>query len=157
MQWLSDILTSSNAVVVLSFLLVFTIIGIILVKKGLLRFKGKGVELGNDKDRNLIRDQWDYTTAVCEGKLSKLHDHISDVNLCKHIIDKVVDLFQLWIIVNAMSDNENYVKAKQKQVYAAICKRYTDEWIEGDEFKSCCNRFVEDLIRDLVRMKQVAS
>ena len=137
---------------------VVTIILILLfaVKRGWISFKGHGLEVGESKDRDLIRNQFEYVDAVCNAKFGKLHEHIEDEYLCKHIIDKVVDLFQLWVVVNNMSDDENYVKAKQALVYSAILKRTDDVWVAGEDFKACCNKFVNDLIRDLVRMKRAA-
>lgn len=155
MEWLSSFAGSSGLPALITVLLIVLIV-LFAVKMGWVSFKGHGLEIGESKDRSLIRNQFEYVDAICNAKFVKLHEHIKDEYLCKHIIDKVIDLFQLWVVVNNMSDDENYVKAKQALVYSAILKRTDDPWVAGEDFKACCNRFVNDLIRDLVRMKRAA-
>ena len=155
MEWLSSFAGSSGLPALITVLLIVLIV-LFAVKMGWVSFKGHGLEIGESKDRDLIRNQFEYVDAICNAKFVKLHEHIKDEYLCKRLIDKVIDLFQLWVVVNNMSDDENYVKAKQALVYSAILKRTDDPWVAGEDFKACCNRFVNDLIRDLVRMKRAA-
>ena len=155
MNFISSFAGKSGLPVLVTVVVIILIL-MFAVKKGWVSFRGHGLEVGESKDRNLIRNQFEYVDAICNAKFVKLHEHIKDEFLCKHIIDKVIDLFQLWVVVNNMSDDENYVRAKQALVYSAILKRTDCPWVAGEDFKACCNKFVENLIRDLVRMKRAA-
>lgn len=139
-----------------------TIVAIILilmfaVKKGWISFKGHGLEVGEKVPRELIRNQWEYASTACEAQFAKIKSHCKSDVEAKYLIAKVNDIFQAAIVYNYMSENESYVKAKQCLVLNAIQKRVGDPYFFSDEFKACCNRFVENLIKDLVRMKRVCS
>ena len=58
---------------------------------------------------------------------------------------------------NHMLESESYVKAKQALVLNTIQKRSSNEHFYTPDFKACCDRFVENLIKDLVRMKKIDS
>ena len=126
-----------------------------MVKKGMLSFKGKGVELGQDtKTRTLIQNQLEYAEAKCEGLIILYKDRVDEYKL-KYIIARIEDIFERAIVLNNLSDNEGYVKAKQELVYQAILKRATCEWVLEPDFKAFIYNFVADVFKDLYRMKRI--
>lgn len=126
-----------------------------MVKKGMLSFKGKGVTVGDSKDRLLIRNQWEYANSACEAQFAKIVEYCKSPEEAKYLIARVEDVFQSAIIYNYMTEDEAYLRAKQALVLQTIQKRTTNEHFFSDEFKACCNRFTETLIKDLVRMKRI--
>ena len=139
-----------------------TVVAIILilmfaVKKGWVSFSGHGLEVGEKVPRELIRNQWEYALTACEAQFAKIRPHCKSDLEAKYLIAKVNDILQAAIVYNFMSENESYVKAKQSLVLNNIQKLADDPYFFSDDFKACCNRFVENLIKDLVRMKRVCS
>ena len=130
-------------------------LAIFLIKKGWFRLSTGSVTIGEQVSRELIRNQWEYAASSCEAQYSKIRPYCKSDEEAKYLISKVNDVFQSAIVYNYMSENESYVKAKQALVLNAIQKRTSDKHFYTDEFRACCNRFVDNLIRDLVRMKRI--
>ena len=130
-------------------------LAIFLIKKGWFRLSTGSVTIGEQVSRELIRNQWEYAASSCEAQYSKIRPYCKSDEEAKYLISKVNDVFHSAIVYNYMSENESYVKAKQALVLNAIQKRTSDKHFYTDEFRACCNRFVDNLIRDLVRMKRI--
>lgn len=129
-----------------------------MVKKGLFSFKGKGVQIGlSESDtRNLIQAQLDYAKAKCEGMIPKLPKDL-DPYRTKYIVARVEDVIEHAIIFNNMTEEEPYIRAKQELVYQNIMKRVDNPYFMTDDFKAMVYKFVDDLFRELVRMKRCFS
>lgn len=129
-----------------------------MVKKGMLSFKGKGVTVGlTEADtRNLIQAQLDYANAKCEGMISKLPKDL-DTYRTKYVIARVEDVIEKAIIFNNMVEDEPYIRAKQELVYQTIMKRVDNSYFMTDDFKAMVYKFVDDLFKELVRMKRCFS
>lgn len=147
---------ASNGWLSLVTIVIIILIILFAIKKGWISFKGKGLEIGEStKDRLLIRNQWEYANSSCEAQYVKIRPYCKSDEEAKYLIARVEDIFQSAIIYNYMQEDEGYVRAKQSLVLQAIQKRSSNEHFFSDEFKSCCDRFTENLIRDLVRMKRL--
>jgi len=129
-----------------------------MVKKGMLSFKGKGVQVGlSESDtRNLIQAQLDYMKAKCEGIIPKLPKDL-DPYRSKYVIARVEDVLEHAIIFNNLSEDEFYIRAKQELVYQNIMKRVDNPFFMTDDFKALVYKFVDDLFRELVHMKKCFS
>lgn len=155
MEHISSIITSLNsnkyALILIVGVLVFAWY---MVKKGYVSFAGKGLKIGTEAEtRALIRDMIEYAESACDAQYSKMRPYCDSDYHTKYLIACAKDVFQKAIIYNYITSNESYVKAKQALVLNAIQKRTTNNHFFGPEFKSCCNRFVEDIVKDLYRMK----
>lgn len=153
MEWLGGFFTANAASLIT--LVAIIIVLLYAIKKGLISFKGKGVQIGDSKDRLLIRNQWEYANSCCEAQYAKIINYCSSEAEAKYLIAKVEDVFQAAIIYNFMQEDETYVRAKQALVLQTIQKRTLNEHFFSPDFEACCNRFTENLIRDLVRMKHI--
>ncbi len=152
-----DALTAlaSNGWLSLATVILIILILLIAVKMGIISFNGKGIKIGDSKDRIMIRNQWEYANSTCEAQFTKIRPYCKSDEEAKYLIARVEDVFQSAIIYNYMTEAEDYVRAKQALVLQAIQKRSSAEHFYTDDFKVCCNRFTESLIRDLVRMKRL--
>ena len=146
---------ASNGWLSLATVILIILILLVSIKVGIISFNGKGIKIGDSKDRIMIRNQWEYANSTCEAQFAKIRPYCKSDEEAKYLIARVEDVFQAAIIYNFMEDKENYVRAKQMLVLQAIQKRSAAEHFYTDEFKDCCNKFTESLIRDLVRMKQL--
>ena len=156
MEALTAFITSPS---IFSLVFVLLVLGLLYLaaRKGLISYNNHGVKFGESNERILIRNQWEYCKACCEGQYAKIRPYCESDDLAHLIICKVLDIFQDAVAVNCISDNECYIKAKQKLVLMKIQKYCDNEHFFTPEFESCCNRFVENLIKDLFRMKKVMS
>lgn len=158
MDWLANILTSANAIPVLIFALIVIGIGYILIKKGILSFTGKGLSIGKEsqeKERTILRDQFEYIKTVCDGEASKLvnaHTHLS-IDKTKYIVAKVADVFELAVVLNAMTTEDAYIKLKSTMVLNTILKRTTDPLFRTEEFKDYIDKFTKDMIKALIDIR----
>lgn len=152
-----EFLSSFASMNVFTMIVVLSVIAvaILAIKKGWFKFKGKGVQIGlSESDtRNLIQSQIDYMKAKTEGMISKLPKDL-DIYRTKYVIARVEDVLEHAIIFNNISDDEYYIRAKQELVYQNIMKRVENQWFMTDEFKDLVYKFVEDLIKELIRMKR---
>ena len=154
MEWLATIFTSASipSLIVLVIVILMLFFG---VRNGRISFNGKGLKIGQDEStRRLIQSQFEYTNAKIESVISMLPKDL-DIYHTKYILARAEDVIQRAIIFNNMTDDEDYVKAKQELVYATVMKRVTNDYFKTDEFKAFCYKFVADLFRDLYRMKRV--
>lgn len=146
---------ASNGWLSLATVILIILILLIAVKMGIISFNGKGIKIGDSKDRIMIRNQWEYANSTCEAQFTKIRPYCKSDEEAKYLIARVEDVFQSAIIYNFMEEKEDYVRAKQALVLQAIQKRSSNEHFYTDDFKACCNRFTESLIRDLVRTKRL--
>lgn len=153
-MWDAIVKLSENKIII-GLIIALIILAIIFIKKGWFRLSTGSITIGESVSRDLIRNQWEYAASSCEAQYSKIRPYCKSDEEAKYLISKVNDIFQSAIVYNFMSESENYVKAKQALVLNAIQKRTSEKHFFSDEFRACCNRFVENLIRDLVRMKRI--
>lgn len=153
-MWDAIVKLSENKIII-GLIIALIILAIIFIKKGWFRLSTSSITIGESVSRDLIRNQWEYAASSCEAQYSKIRPYCKSDEEAKYLISKVNDIFQSAIVYNFMSESENYVKAKQALVLNAIQKRTSEKHFFSDEFRACCNRFVENLIRDLVRMKRI--
>lgn len=161
MDWLGNFASmNANAmIVVLAVItLIIALIAVIIlaIKKGWFSFsKSDGLQIGLSEldTRNLILSQIEYMKAKTEGMISKLPKDLNQYRT-KYVIAKVEDVLVHAIIFNNISDDEYYIRAKQELVYQNIMKRVDNEWFMTEDFKELVYKFVEDLIKELIRMKR---
>lgn len=143
------------------FVLIF-LIGLILIilygiKKGLFKFKGKGVEIGlsEQSTRDLIQSQFDYAKAKIEGfpNIANFPPDL-DTYRIKYVLARVEDVVQKAIVFNNLNDKDSYIKSKSELVYQTVMKRVVDDFFKTDEFKETIYKFVEELFKELYQMKK---
>lgn len=160
MDWLGKFASmNANAmIVVLAIItLVIALIAVVIlaIKKGWIRVKGKEVQIGLSEldTRNLILSQIEYMKAKCEGVITRLPKDLNPYRT-KYVIARIEDILEHAIIFNNISDDEFYVRAKQELVYQNVMKRVENEYFMTDEFKDFVYKFVDELFRELIRMKK---
>lgn len=152
-----EFLSSFASMNVFTMIVVLSVIAvaILAIKKGWFKFKGKGVQIGLSEldTRNLILSQIEYMKAKCEGTITKLPKDL-DQYRTKYVIARIEDILEHAIIFNNISDDEYYIRAKQELVYQNVMKRVENQYFMTDEFKDFVYKFVDELFRELVRMKR---
>lgn len=157
MEAIASVLNGSNIIILLAFVLVMTVIGIILVRKGILSFNGKGVRLGiADNERTIIRNQLEYVHTVVEGVVAKLPVDLDPIHT-KYVLARAEDVLQNMVVFNHITTDEQYVRIKAEMVYNTVLKRTTHEYFRKPEFKKFCFDFTDDLIKRLVDIRKAAT
>lgn len=148
---------AGNGIWSLGTILVIIVILLLAVKKGWIGFKGHGLTVGDGGERVLIRNQWEYVKAACEGQFKRIRPYCKSDEHAKYVIARVEDVFQDMCVHNFITDEECYVRAKKNLVLMTIQKRVDNDHFFSPDFRACCDKFVEDLIKDLYHMKRVMS
>lgn len=159
MESIATILTSSNAIPVLIFVLIVMIVGIIAVKKGIISFSGKGLNIGDhiSSASRIKQLQWDYLQARTEIALRNLpQEYLEEPKKWRthYTVGKYRDVLQQAIIANNIIKDDEYIESKQVLAYAAILKATQDDYFKSEEFKNLVDKETKEIILQFVRIKE---
>lgn len=154
---IANILTSTNAVAVLTFLCVCIIGGVVLVKTNLLQIHTDSVRLGAmDTERNIIRQQQDYVRLhlkSLENDLEKPEGY--NEWLGRFIVMRVYAEYVEWISFNHLSKSEAYIKVKQNKLVDLINQYTYKEEFKTDDFQEFIRKDTRQMILDLIQIREV--
>ncbi len=154
---ISNILTSTNAVAVLTFLCVCIIGGVVLVKTNLLQIHTDSVRLGAmDTERNIIRQQQDYVRLhlkSIENDLEKPEGY--NEWLGRFVVMRVYAEYVEWISFNHLSKSEAYIKVKQNKLVDLINQYTYKEEFKTEEFIEFIRKDTRQMILDLIQIREV--
>lgn len=156
---IAKVLTNSNALLVLVFLLVFVLIFIVLIKTGLIEIKTNNVRVGKDvKERDVILQQAEYAHSYIMGIECELETDRSRYGgyLAKYVLEVINREAFNWIILNHLNLESDYISIKQEKI-RSIIKRMDDvePKFKTKEFFKRSDKWVETLIRKLVQIRQM--
>jgi len=154
---IANILTSTNAVAVLTFLCVCIIGGVVLVKTNLLQIHTDSVRLGAmDTERNIIRQQQDYVRLHLKSLENDL-DKPEGYNewLGRFIVMRVYAEYVEWISFNHLSKSEAYIKVKQNKLVDLINQYTYKEEFKTDDFQEFIRKDTRQMILDLIQIREV--
>lgn len=131
----------------------------ILVKKGLISFKGKGLKVGvsNEEELAIVRTQIQWCESDCKDMLRELikklpEDSEMDVYKAKYTIERVLDCLVQIIIFNHISLEPTYIKLKQDLIWSVVSEINPEPvW---DELEPSIRERVENAIRNLYEIRQ---
>lgn len=131
----------------------------VLVKKGLISFKGKGLKVGNndtgDTERNIIRSQMQYVKSA----ISDFYDEIPNFEgrdewRLRFICEKIVSIFTDIISLNHISREHIYTEMKQAAIWAVIVNNSESDVIISDEFKAIVYSKTAEILDKLVSIRE---
>lgn len=158
MEWLSSF--AGNSGIPLLLFATFVIIFIsILAKKGVISFKGKGLQLGDtiSSSSRIKQLEWDYLQAETEIALRSLpEEYLSEPKVWRshYVIGKYRDVLQYAIMANNIVKDDEYIESKQKLAYAAVLKATRDEYFLTPEFHIYLDKLTKDIILQFVKIKE---
>lgn len=131
---------------------------ILLIRTGYITFKGKGFNIGKvrDLERIIIRRQLEYVDAAVEEMLTETPKKPTwDEWKSKYNAERVKDILQQAITLNHISTDRSYVSVKQLAVWSELQKsNMKDAYYRSDEFKQLVYRWVEDVIKCLLEIRE---
>ena len=160
MEWLANILTSSNAIPIIIIAVLLIIIIAILAKKGIVSFKGKGLTVGNGNDerdieRTIIRSQIQYVKSA----VSDFYDDIPafegrDEWRLRYICERIISVFTNIISFNHISREKIYTEMKQSEIWAVIINNTASEIMTSDEFKNVVYAKTAEILDKLISIRE---
>ena len=159
MEWLANILNNPNSWKSFIFFFITLITLIILVKKGIISFKGKGLTVGNnderDIERTIIRSQIQYVKSA----VSDFYDDIPDFPnrdewRLKYICEKIISVFTNIISFNHISREKIYRELKQSEIWAVIINNTTADIMTSDEFKDTVYAKTAEILDKLIEIRE---
>lgn len=153
---LQIILTSENfwkAVVSIGALVVLFAV---LVKKGLISFKGKGLKVGNnDTERTIIRNQ----IMFCKTEISDFYNKIPDFEgrddwRLKYIMEKCLDVLVDAISLNHVTLEPVYLELKCRAVWDEVLQNADNANILTDDFKKVVYDETKLIIGKLIEIRE---
>lgn len=157
---ISNILSGSNALMTLLFVLAILAIFIVCARTGIVSIRTNNVTLGKqsaEKERTVMRHQIEYARTACsifEQQVPRNENH--NLYRIKYIIECIYDEMLNWIIFNHIEDNPIYITNKQNIVWGIVI-RQTDEddaLRKTDKFKEAVFKQVETDVRELTKIRE---
>ena len=159
MEWLASVLNNPNSWKSFIFFFITLITLIILVKKGIISFKGKGLTVGNnderDIERTIIRSQIQYVKSA----VSDFYDDIPDFPnrdewRLRFICEKIMSVFTDIITFNHISKEKIYTEMKQASIWAVIINNTAADIMTSDEFKDVVYAKTEEILDKLISIRE---
>lgn len=156
MEWLASILNNQNSWKSFIFFFITLIILIILVKKGIISFKGKGLTVGNNEtERTIIRNQIMFVNTEISDFYSKIpfFDGRDEWRL-KFIMEKCLDVFVDAISLNHITLEPMYVELKCRAVWDEVLQNSDNPTILSDDFKKTIYDETKKIIEKLISIRE---
>lgn len=161
-DFLTNVLTSDRFWVVIIGIIVVSLLAIILSKIGILRINTKHVRLGETDDtlreRLIIKSQLeashDFIFAL-ENRLVDLTDSKEPNDFMGRILEEIYDKTVFWITESHIKNEEAYISCKQREVLNYLYTKRISEPFKTPEFKERVKKWVEELIDQLVDIREL--
>ena len=133
---------------------------IVMIKKGIISFKGKGLTVGNSNDerdieRTIIRSQIQYVKSA----VSDFYDDIPDFperdeGRLKYICEKIVSVFTDIISFNHISKEKIYMEMKQASIWEVIINNTAASIMTSDDFKDVVYTKTAEILDKLISIRE---
>lgn len=156
MEWLVDLINSSNAIPIIIIAVLLIVIIAILAKKGIISFKGKGLTVGNNEtERTIIRNQIMFVNTEISDFYSKIpfFDGRDEWRL-KFIMEKCLDVFVDAISLNHITLEPMYVELKCRAVWDEVLQNSDNPTILSDDFKKTIYDETKKIIEKLISIRE---
>lgn len=160
MEWLANVLTSSNAIPIIIIAVLLIVIIAILAKKGIVSFNAFGLKIDNgdderDIERTIIRSQIQYVKSA----ISDFYDDIPNFEgrdewRLRYICEKIISVFTDVISFNHISRERIYTEMKQASIWAVIINNTTADVMTSDEFKNVVYTKTAEILDKLIGIRE---
>lgn len=158
MDWLSNILTSANGVVILVIVLLFASFLMFLAKKGIISFEGKGLKIGDIQynERIVLQRQTTFVHAQLDAIANRLNIEHPEYDKYKtRWICKCAELEWIRAIqYNNITDTDGYKDDRLTALLALVQKKVDNEYFFGKEFEQFLRNHVDVVVRKLVQIRK---
>lgn len=156
-ETISEVLTSSNAIIVLIFLFVIILVAVALIKGGYVNFDSESLKINyGERERNIIKQQQDYVwlhLQETEANLPKPKGY--DKNLGQVIILTVYKEYVSWISFNHLTKSDAYISVKQNKLVAIVNSLTVKTEFKTEEFIDLIKSDTRNTIYELIKIREV--
>jgi hypothetical protein len=156
-ETIGQILTSSNALIVLMFLLAMVLVAFILIKNGYINFDNESLRIGYaDRERNIIKQQQDYVwlhLQDMEANIEKPEGY--DKTLGQMIIMAMYIEYVSWISFNHLTKSDAYISVKQNKLVAVVNRYTVKPEFKNEEFLELIKKDTKQTIYELIKIREV--
>lgn len=126
----ATILTSANGITILLLVFIGIAVFMLLGKAGYFSFRGKNVTIGRTEDevRTILLKQKEFVLQYCSfltqniiSDMAKAGVEVTYVNT-DYVVEKVVDEWLGWLLVNHITEEASYVELKTQQTKLIMLK-----------------------------------
>ena len=126
----------------------------LLVKKGILNFKGHGLTLGTADSESKIRNmQQLYAKSLFEGTVADLPKDCEYYHK-RFVISQCLDEVERMIRENHITDDDTYIETEYQIIYSIVLKHTTIDYFRKDDFKTYLHDLIEKLVKQLVKIRK---
>lgn len=126
----------------------------IMIKKGILSFKGHGVSLGTADSEAKIRNmQQLYAKSLFEGTENDMPKDCETYHR-KFVISQCLDEVERMIRENHITDDDTYIETEYQIIYSIVLKYTSIDYFRQEVFKKYLHDLVEKLIKQLVKIRK---
>ena len=145
---------ASNGIWSLLTVIAIFVILCIMVKKGILSFKGHGLTLGAAESESKIRNmQQLFSKSLFESTISDLPEECEYYHK-RFVISQCLDEVDRMIRENHISDDATYIETEYQIIYAIVLKYTTMDYFRQDGFKTYLHNLIEKLVCQLVKIRK---
>ena len=150
------VLTSDNFWKVVVGVGALVILLAILVKKGLISFKGKGLKVGNSElERTIIRNQIMFVKTEISDFCNRIPDFEGrDEWRLKYIMEKCLDVIIDAVSLNHLTLEPVYVDLKCRAVWDEVLQNADNTNILTDDFKKVVYDETKHIIEKLIEIRE---
>ena len=156
---IGNVLSGSNASLVLIFLFLITIIASVLSRKGILSITTKGLTLGADiRERDIIRQQVDWTHSFVTGlyaTIQPMTDGKYNGYYTRFILEMCYSEIVDWITFNHIKLDSDYISVKQTRIKSIVYSLDIDPQFKTPKFEKQIDSWVEEIIKKLSTIREV--
>ena len=153
------ILTNTNALLVLIFLLIFFLLFVLFAHTGILNINIHGFKMGADhRERDIIRQQIDWAHSYILGLKCEIEPDESTYSgyLALFMLEAVYDEVVNWITFNHINLESDYISIKQEKIKSIIhSEPNIRQTYKSKDFDKKVDKWVDILIRKLVLIRKV--
>ena len=154
---IGDILTSSNAPIVIAFLLFMGVMAWAMAKKGLFNIHTDAVTIGaRDSERRVMRMQMEWIAqhlAGLEANIKK--DETYDYYRGKYVIERIYDYYVDRITQNHITNTAEYIEICQSNILAIVDALTEKPEYKEEDFKQMLEDDTKICIKALVQIRKV--
>ena len=160
MMWdaIAKVLTNSNALLVLVFLVIFFLLFVLLARTGLVQIHTNSFRMGADtRERDIIRQQIEWSHSFVMGLKAHIIADESKYNGYKtrYVLECVYDEVINWITFNHINLDSDYISIKQEKMRAMVHSMELKPEFCTKEFDRKIDKWTEEIIRKLVTIREV--
>ena len=126
----------------------------LLVKKGILSFKGHGLTLGTAESEAKIRNmQQLYAKTLLEGTIADIPEECEYYHK-RFVISQCLDEVERMVRENHITDDDTYIETEYQIIYSIVLKHTVTDYFRKDEFKTYLHDLIEKLVKQLVKIRK---